>query len=136
MKIIIEGINGTDICTPKNNDLNRRRFFERNGMLYRAYPEQMARMRVTEYGVYKGTETAIFYQENAIRPMLHKGDVITVDKLLADIDENKIMTAGTMSKRAWGSLNSKNKKDILNAIPFMIIGAILLYAFIESGFQL
>lgn len=136
MKVVIEGINGTDICSPKNNDLNRRRFFERNGMLYRAYPEQMSRMRITEYGVSRGTDTVIFYQENAIRPMLQRGDVITVDKLLADIDENKIMTPGVMNKKAWGSLTAKSKHNLLNAIPFIMIGAVLLYAFWQNGFQL
>lgn len=136
MKIIIEGKNRTEFCTPKTKDMDRRRFFETRGMLYRAYPEQMSRMRIFEYGKERGTDTVIVYQENAIRPMVHIGDKITVDKLLADIDENKIMTSGIVNKKAWGSLSSKRRSNILNAIPFVIMGAILLYALWENGFSI
>lgn len=135
MRIIIEGINRTEFCKPKSKDIDRRRFFETHGMLYKAYPEQMTRLRLFEYGKEVGTDSAIVYQENCIRPTFERGTPTTVDKLLADVDEHKVMTAGVISKRAWGSLTSKNKSAILQALPLVLMGAVLLWAFYENGFQ-
>lgn len=133
--IIIEGMNRTEFCMPKNKDVDKRRFYETRGMLYRAYPDQFTRMRIYEYGVQQGTEEVIFYQENCIHPRLERGTPITTDKILADIDINKIMAQGVFNKKPWGTLRS-TVKSIYSYLPFIVVGAVLLYALWQNGFQM
>lgn len=133
MIIVIEGINRTEFCTPNVKDEDRRRFYETRGQLYRVYPEQLTRMRIYEFGKEVRTESVIFFQENCIHPHIEKGEVMSCDKMLADIDEHKIMTAGTTQKRAWGVLSSGKKTDWWNIGMFAIVGVVLLYALLSNG---
>lgn len=137
MIIGIEGINRTEFCRPKNaKDVDKRRFYETRGMLYRAYPEQFTRMRVREFGQEVTTEEIITYPENCIHAYVDRDIVITVDKMLADIDENRIMTGNSFSKRSWGMLTSKTGSKIWQNIPIILAGLVLLYAFAANGFQM
>ena len=135
--IIIEGMNRTEFCKPKNRDVDKRRFYETRGMLYRAYPDQFTKMRIYEYGVQRGTDEVIFYQENCIHPRLERGTVITTDKILQDIDMNKIMADGLFGKRrSWGILQSKTTKSLWGYIPILVVGVVFLIVFAQNGFKM
>lgn len=129
-------MNRTEFCKPKTKDVDRRRFFETRGQLYRAYPEQLTRMRIREFGIVTGTEEVIVYQENCIHPQIERGTMITPDKIMADIDENKIMTSGIIEKKAWGVLTSKNTSKIISYLPLIMVGLVLFWAFASNGWQL
>lgn len=131
--IIIEGMNRTEFCKPKSKDVDRRRFYETRGMLYRAYPDQFTRMRMTQFGIETGTEEVIVYQENCIHPQWERGTKISHDKLMADIDENKMIVGGGNHRKAWAHMSSKQKNALLQYAPLIICGIVLLYAFISSG---
>ena len=137
MIIIIEGKNRTEFCRPKNkNDVDRRRFYETRNMLYRAYKNQFTRMRIREFGEEVDTDEVIVYPENCIHAYENRGVIITVDKLLADIDENRILTGHPLNKKSWGILTSKTGRAIWEYFPFIIVGVVLLYAFAANGFQM
>lgn len=137
MIIIIEGKNRTEFCRPKSkNDIDKRRFYETRNMLYRAYANQFTRMRIREFGKEVDTEEVIVYPENCIHAYVNRGIIITVDKMLADIDENRILTEHPLNKRSWGILTSKTGKALWEYLPFILVGAVLLYAFAVNGFKM
>lgn len=131
--IIIEGMNRTEFCVPKSKDVDRRRFYETRGMLYRAYPDQFTKMRIVKYGVEVGTDEVIVYQENSIHPQVERGTRITYDKMMADIDEMKIITGSKDGKRAFAHISSKTRSTLSNLAPFILVGAVLVYALIKNG---
>ena len=67
---------------------------------------------------------------------MNRGVIITVDKMLADIDENRILTGHPLNRRSWGILTSKTGKALWEYLPFILVGAVLLYAFAVNGFKL
>lgn len=131
--IIIEGMNRTEFCKPKSKDVDRRRFYETRGMLYRAYPDQFTRMRMKEFGIETGTEEVIVYQENCIHPQWERGTKISFDKLMADIDENKMIVGEGNHKRAWAHMTSRQKNKLLQYAPLILVGLVLLYTFAANG---
>lgn len=132
-QIIIEGMNRTEFCVPKTKDVDKRRFYETRGMLYRAYPDQFTKMRIREFGVETGTDEVIIYQENSIHPQIERGTRITYDKLMADIDENKIITGRGVGKQAWAHMASKTWNKLIALGPMLIAGIVLVYAFLADG---
>ena len=136
MWIIIEGMNRTEFCKPKNRDVDKKRFFATRGQLYRAYPNQFTRMRVREYGQEITTEEVIVYPENCIHAYVERDVHVSVDKMLNDIDENRILTGNPLNKKSWGILSSKTGMKLWQSFPMIICGVVLLYAFIANGFQM
>lgn len=133
-QIIIEGVNRTEFCKPKTKDIDVRRFFETRGMLYRAYPDQLTKMKMYKFGVEVGSDEVIVYPENSIHPLKEFGTPIDMDKLLADCDANKILT-GTGVKKPWGKLSSKTMSKIWSVLPIAMIGIVLLWALASNGWQ-
>lgn len=130
-------MNRTEFCIPKTKDVDKRRFYETRGMLYRAYPDQFTRMRIKQYGVQTGMEEVIVYQENSIHPQKERGTFVDMDKIMADIDENKwTYGSGPLQKRAWAHMSSKGKNKLLGYLPVILAGLVLLYAFAQNGFQM
>lgn len=131
---IIEGKNRTEFCKPSAKDVDRKRFFATRGMLYRGYPDQFTRMRVFKYGKEISTEEVIVYQENCIHAQQERGIVITPDKMMADIDEYKHITRNKFPpQKSWGILSSKNLSSLKKSAPMILVGVVLLYAFISNG---
>ena len=135
MQIIIEGVNRTEFCKPKTKDIDVRRFFETRGMLYRAYPDQLIKMRVYQFGVETGSDEVIVYPENGIHPLKELGTPIDMDKLLADCDANKNITGISSVKKPWGKLSSKTMNKLWAAFPMIMVGVVLLYAVASNGWQ-
>ncbi len=133
MQIIIEGMNRTEFCKPNTKDVDSRRFYATRGQLYRAYPDQFTRMRIYEYGVERGTDEVIFYQENSIHPRLIRGTNVDFEKMLADIDEHKIMSGPGYHKKSFGLLSSKTISKLYTMGPMLLVGIVLVYAFLANG---
>lgn len=134
MQIIIEGMNRTEFCKPKSQDVDSRRFYATRGQLYRAYPDQFTRMRIYEYGVETGTDEVIVYQENSIHPRVIRGTNVDYEKMMADIDEHKIMSGpGLVKKSPFGLLSSRTISKLYTMGPMLLVGIVLLYAFLANG---
>lgn len=134
--LVIEGMNRTEFCRPKRKrDVDEKRFFETRGQLYRAYPDQFTRMKIREYGIYKGDDEVIFYPENSIHPCLERGTRIDRDKVMADIDWHKILAEDTLFKKKsiWGSLISGDSNKLINILPLAIAGIVGLFAILVNG---
>lgn len=130
---IIEGKNRTEFCKAKDKDIDRKRFFATRGMLYRGYPNQFTRMRIYEYGVEKGTEEVLVYQENCIHAQQERGIHVDPDHLMCDIDEYKNMVKLTKAGKQWGVLSLMKDSTFKQYFPFILVGVVLLYAFISNG---
>ena len=136
VQIIIEGMNRTEFCVPKTKDVDKRRFFETRGMLYRMYPDQLTKMRIIEYGIETGTDEVIVYQENSIHPQKERGTRISTDKIMADIDENKMIGGSGFNKHPWAHISAKTKNKLISFAPLILVGCVLVYAFFTNGGQL
>ncbi len=130
---IIEGKNRTEFCKAKDKDIDRKRFFATRGMLYRGFPNQFTRMRIYEYGIERGTEEVIVYQENCIHAQQERGICIDPDHLMCDIDEYKDMVKPTMGGKQWGKLSILKSKSLMRYWPYVLCGVVLLYAYIANG---
>lgn len=113
--------------------MEKKRFFLRKAMLYRAFPDQFTRMRTYRYGIDKGTEEVIVYQENCIHAQQERTVHITPDTLMCDIDENKNKYRSV--RQVWGHLSPKKKGDWIKLLPYALVGIILVYAFASNGWS-
>lgn len=137
MIVWIEGVNRMENCHPKNKkDMDNKFFFETRHQLYRVFPDQLTRVDIYEYGHYKYSDEMIVYPENSITPQLIRGQRITKDKLMMDMDEFKGLPGGIWQEAPVASLTSKIQKSINKLLPFgglIVTGIILLYAFLTGG---
>lgn len=130
---IIEGKNRTEFCKAKDKDIDRKRFFATRGMLYRGFPNQFTRMRIYEYGVERGTDEVIVYQENCIHAQQERGIFIDPDHLMCDIDEYKGMVKSSLGGKQWGKLSILKSTSLTKYWPYVLCGVVLAYAFISNG---
>lgn len=130
---IIEGKNRTEFCKAKDKDIDRKRFFATRGMLYRGFPNQFTRMRIYEYGVERGTDEVIVYQENCIHAQQERGIFIDPDHLMCDIDEYKGMVKSSLGGKQWGKLSILKSTSLMKYWPYVLCGVVLAYAFISNG---
>lgn len=130
---IIEGKNRTEFCKAKDKDIDRKRFFATRGMLYRGFPNQFTRMRIYEYGVERGTDEVIVYQENCIHAQQERGIFIDPDHLMCDIDEYKGMVKSSLGGKQWGKLSILKSTSLTKYWPYVLCGVALAYAFISNG---
>lgn len=133
MEVIIFGKNRVEVCKvpPKQYE---RHFYLTRDQLYKCYPDGLTRMRRTKYGHAAGDEEVICYKENAIVPYNIQKQEYTMDKILSEIDEHKLMI-GNANKKTL-RLTIKNAvsvwKQMFPILPFMIVGFILVYAVVFS----
>ena len=106
-----------------------RHFYLTRDQLYKMYPDGLTRMIRTEYGHKAGDEEVIFYKENAIIPYHVQKVEYTMDKILSEIDEHKLMQS--KEKKTIG-LTIRNVgrtwKQIVPLLPFIVTGFIVLWA--------
>lgn len=132
MEVIIFGKNRVEVCKvpPKQYE---RHFYLTRDQLYKCYPDGLTRMRRTKYGHAAGDEEIICYKENAIVPYNIQKQEYSMDKILSEIDEHKLMTVG---KNKASRLSIKNVastwKKLSPMLPFIITGFILLWALVLS----
>ena len=130
MMVIIIGSNRAELCEVPVKDLGKH-FFMSRGQLYKVYPDGLSRMRVyDEGGVEQESEEVIVYAENAIVPYHPRHVCYDPDRILAEIDEHKLMGARrtvfpyriyfTEAKNIW--------RDIAPMFPLIVGGLVLLWA--------
>ena len=134
MMVIVIGSNRAELCEVPVKDLDKH-FFMTRGQLYKVYPDGLSRMRVYDAdGVEQESEEVIVYAENAIVPYHPRHVSYDPDRILAEIDEHKLMGSRktvfpyriyfTEAKSLW--------REISPLVPFIIAGLVLAYAFIAG----
>lgn len=131
LTVLIVGPDRAEFCRPKPKEVDVKHFFACRNQLYRLYPGQIQRCKYSVRGHNMGTFEMVVYPENGIRCTNARGEYVTVDKLLADIDEQK--HAWSRFHKPYGQMSSKMLSSLWRAAPFILMGAILAYAFISNG---
>lgn len=134
--ILIVGRNRAEFCHPKKKDVDNKHFFVTRNQLYKVYPDMYVRCRTYFCGYEMSTDEYVVYPENGIRPHIQAGSYTNFDKLLMDIDEHKMGASGITNKKPFGWLNSNTTSMLKSMAPFIIMGLVLLYAFINGGGQI
>lgn len=130
--ILIVGKNRAEFCRPKPKDVDVKHFFVTRNQLYKVYPDMYVKCRWYWCDVEVGTDEFVVYPENGIRPHIQAGAYTNFDKLMMDIDEHK-MSANGIHKKPFGMLSSKTVSHLKDLLPFIILGAVLAYAFLSNG---
>lgn len=130
--ILILGKNRAEFCRPKKKDVDVKHFFVTRNQLYKVYPDMYIKCRWIWCNVEVGTDEFVVYPENGIRPHIQAGAYTNFDKLMMDIDEHKMTNTG-FSKKPFGIMNSKTRSMLKDLLPFVIMGAVLAYAFLSNG---
>lgn len=132
MMVIIIGSNRAEMCKVPVKDLNRH-FYMTRGQLYKVYPDGLTRMRIIDAdGRERESEEVIVYSENSIAPYHCRHVSYDKDRILAEIDEHKLMGAQktiwpyrvyfTQAKSIW--------RELAPVFPMLVAGIVLLYAFL------
>ena len=127
--VIIIGPTHAYICdVPKNEG---RRFIQFRGGLYKIYPASFRRMRIYDTdGAEVGNEDVVIYREGSIEPYA-SGDIdYSMDRTLAEIDENKLMHPGGSWSRPFFHAAVQTWNGIMPFAPWIVVGVILVYAFL------
>lgn len=130
--VIIIGSNRAEMCKVPIKDLNRH-FFMSRGQLYKVYPDGLTRMRIFDKDEREQeSEEVIIYAENAIKPYHPRHVCYDADRILAEIDEHKLMGSSrtifpyriyfTEARNLW--------REIGPIFPFIVAGLVLAYAFL------
>lgn len=129
--ILIVGSNRAEFCKPKPKDVDNKHFFVTRNQLYKVYPDMYVRVRRYWCGHQVATDEMIVYPENGIRPDIQRGYPTNFDKLMADIDEHKMLN-GLSKRKSFGTMSSK-VRSFKKMFPLILVGAVLAYAFITNG---
>lgn len=129
--ILIVGSNRAEFCKPKPKDVDTKHFFVTRNQLYKVYPDMYTRVRRYYCDVSVSTDEMIIYPENGIRPDIQRGAITDFDKLMADIDEHKMLNGSSKHKNV-GTLSSK-VSSFKKFFPLLLAGIVLAYAFISNG---
>lgn len=114
MKVIIIGCNRAEIIPIKTMNQNKH-FLESRGQLYKVAPDALTRMRIIKDGKEEDSEEVVIYRENSIIPYHSHGVPHDQERILAEIDEHKLMGPEPSplgrampwikeARGAWGSL--------------------------------
>lgn len=125
----ILGRNRVEIGKIKTKDLEKH-FYTSRGQTYKMYPDTLMRVERYECGRRIADEEAIVYCENAVEPFHPRNGIFDPRIIMAQIDEHKMMT----DYRKPSSIFAKYKavrKDLLGALPLIIVGFILLWSFLQ-----
>lgn len=131
MMVIIIGRNRAELCKVPVKDLDKH-FFMTRRQLYKVYPDGLSRMRIYDAdGVEQESEEVIVYAENAIIPYHPLHVDYTPDRILAEIDEHKLMGAskgGVWPYRIYFTEAKNIWRDIGPLFPLLVGGIVLAYA--------
>ena len=131
MMVIIIGKNRVEFCTVKKKDLSKH-FYTTRGQLYKVFPDALRPMEIYKNGAWVRSESVIVFEENGTTPYKcrYEGDY-QMDAILASIDEHKIMSQKTKPFFSW--TKGGNFKEIMNNLPMLIVGAVIIIALV-GGF--
>lgn len=135
MKVIIVGCNRAEIVTIKAMNQNKH-FLESRGQLYKVAPDALTRMRIIKDGKEEDSEEVVIYRENSIRPYHAHGVPHDQERILAEIDEHKLMGPDPSPLgrvRPWISEARKNYNLIVPMLPMALAVVILAWALLKGG---
>ena len=133
MKVIIIGSNRAELCKVPIKDLDKH-FFMTRRQLYKVYPDGLTRMRVYDRdGIEKESEEVIVYSENAIVPYHPRHVDYSQDRILAEIDEHKLMgsTKSIFPYRVYFTTARNIWREIGPMFPIIVAGIVLAYALLQ-----
>lgn len=133
MMVIIIGKNRAEYCRVRKKDLSQHFFITRN-QLYKIYPDALTPMEVHHDDAWVESESVLVFEENATKPYHCKYPAdYDMDPILATIDEHKLMMpkkAGLKGFFTSKSMSSFNMRTLLELMPWIVVGIVLLYAFV------
>lgn len=130
MHVYIIGKNTARLGRIRKGELDKH-FFASRGQLYKVYPEAVARLHRTKYGVELDNEEVIIYSENSTIPWKTNEVDYSADKVLSEIDEHKLVNyGGTVKKNPIGRL--LRDKNLGNNMVWILAGIVLAGAFISQ----
>lgn len=130
MMVIIIGTNRAEMCKVPVKDQDKH-FFMTRKQLYKVYPDGLSRMRIyDEDGIEQESDEVLVYAENAVVPYAPRHVSYKPDRILAEIDEHKLMGG---SKTIWPyRIYFTQARDIWRQLapifPLIVAGVVLLYA--------
>lgn len=128
--VILEGKNHTECCKIDDNTMAKKRFYSKDEMMYRVFPEQLTRLRTYRYGEDMGTEACIVYQVNCIHAQQERGYKVHHDLLMAEMDEYKHKYH--YGKKVYAPLKRVVKRDWFKIGTWLLVGGIIAYALIDN----
>lgn len=134
MKVIIIGSNRAEIIDVKISDLDKH-FIQSRGQLYKVWPDALTRMRIVKDGEEFESDEAIIYKENAICPYHPRGVPHDKDRILAEIDEHKLVGDGIGGIFGRFSFIIKSARSTWkSAAPLIpVAGALIILAWAMMG---
>ena len=135
MKVIIVGCNRAEIITIKAINQNKH-FLESRGQLYKVAPDALTRMRIIKDGEEEDSEEVVVYRENSIRPYHPRGVPHDQERILAEIDEHKLMGPDPSPLgrvRPWISEARGAYNTLLPMLPMALSVVILAWALLKGG---
>ena len=130
MKVYIFGRNRAEIGKIKLKDVEKH-FYTSRRQLYIVRPDNLTRVFLNKYGHPEGDDEIIVYKENALIPYHPRNGCYYDWKIMAEIDEHKIML---QPKKSPIVLAMKSVKDISKALSGSLVGLIvvgvIIYAFV------
>lgn len=131
MIIIIIGTNRAEQCKVKMRDLDKH-FFQTRGQLYKVYPDGLTRMRIVDADGYEQeSEEVLVYAENSIEPYHPRSVSYSQDRILAEIDEHKLMTKGTSPGRLLIHKAMGIMREIVPYFGLILAGIVVLWGMIS-----
>lgn len=136
MQVIIIGSDRAEICKVKVRDLEKH-YFTTRGQLYKVYPDGLTGLEIYDYtknpdNPVKSFDEVIVYSENASIPYHPRRVSYDNDVLLYQIDQHKEMIGhGILSRGQLMFKQAANLwKALLPMLPMIVVGVILLWAFL------
>lgn len=128
MKVIIIGRNRVEMGKVKTRDLNKHYYMTHN-QLYKVYPDGLTRCKIMKYGRTAGDDEIITYKENAVKPYHPHDQIYTAARLIAEIDEHKLMKKqSTMGAIYYARQAQEFWKQLKPMIPIILVLIIVIYA--------
>lgn len=135
MMVIIIGKNRAEYCKVKKKDLNKH-FFVTRDQLYKIYPDALTPCEIYHNEAWLLSESVIVFEENGVKPYHCKYPKdYDMDPVLATIDEHKLMIPKKEGLKGFFRSKSKsgfNFRNLLDIMPWAVLGFILFYAFVLS----
>lgn len=99
--------------------------------MYKLDPAGLSRCIVHDINGKKSDDEIIVYLENSTKPYHPRAVQYNQDRLLAEVDEHKLMTGGGLWKgRAYFSAAASIWKSLAPYAGLIIAGLVVVYAFI------
>ena len=135
MKVIIVGCNRAEIIPIKVANQNKH-FLESRGQLYKVAPDALTRMRMIKDGREEDSEEVLVYRENSITPYHSHGVPHDQERILAEIDEHKLMGSDPSPlgrSIAWIKEARSTWGTVAPMLPAALAVVILAWALLKGG---